>query len=105
MVHAEFLQALRGIPTLITITPMVLLYESSDVTVTLQASWNALLGSNTLLEFTHIKLHFTTSDTLLEAPGVQNTFCKCIRHCYSDKIQVNLKVLLIGIAWCSGHYT
>ena len=61
--------ALRCVPKLITITPMVLLYKSSEFPVTLQASRNALLGSDTLLNLTHLSLHSTRSQTLLQVPS------------------------------------
>jgi hypothetical protein len=67
-VHPKFSPALRGVPKLITITPMVLLYQSSEISVTLKAGRNALLGSDTLLQLTHLSLHSTSSQTLLEAP-------------------------------------
>ena len=67
-VHPKFSLALQAVPKLITITPMVLLYQSSEIPVTLKASWNALLGSDTLLKLTHLILHPTSYQTLLEAP-------------------------------------
>ena len=45
--------------------------------VTLKAGRNALLGSDTLLKLTHISLHSTSSQTLLEASSDWNTFCWC----------------------------
>jgi len=66
-VHPKFFPAHRGVPKLITITPMVLLYQSSEISVTLKAGRNALLQSDTLLKLTHLSLHCTSSQTLLEA--------------------------------------
>jgi len=66
-VHPKFSPALRGVPKPITITPMVLLYQSSEIPVTLKAGRNALLGSDTLLKLMHLSLHSTSSQTLLEA--------------------------------------
>ena len=63
----EFSLALRGVLKLIAITPMVLLYQSSEIPVTPRAGQNALLGSDTLLKLTHLSLHSTSSQTLLEA--------------------------------------
>jgi hypothetical protein len=71
----EFSPALRGIPKLITITPIVLLYPSSEIAVTPKAGRNALLVSDTLLKLTHLSLHPTSSQTLLEASSDLNTFC------------------------------
>jgi len=76
-VHPKFSPALRGILKLITITPKVLLDQSSEIPVTLKASRNALLGSETCLKLTHLGLHSTSSQTLLEASGDYNTFCCC----------------------------
>ena len=42
---------------------------------TLKAGRNALLGSETLLKSTHLSLHFTFSQTLLEASSDYNRFC------------------------------
>ena len=66
-VHPTFSPALQGVLKLITITPMVLLYQSSEIPVTLKAGRNALLGSETLLKLTHLRLHSISSQTLLEA--------------------------------------
>jgi len=76
-VHAKFSLALWGVPKPITITPMVLLYQSSEIPVTVKAGWNFLLGSDTLLKLTHLSLHSTSSQTLLEASSDKNTFCWC----------------------------
>jgi len=62
---------------LFTITPMVLLYQSAEIPVTLKASWNTLLWSDTLLKLTLPSLHSKSSQTLLEAPCDYNTFCWC----------------------------
>ena len=64
-VHPKFTPVLRGVPKLITITPMVLLYQSSESPVTLKAGRNALLGSDTLLKLTHLSLHSTSSQIVL----------------------------------------
>jgi len=45
----------------------LLLYESSNITVTLKAGRNALLGFDTLLKLTLLSLHSTSSQTLLES--------------------------------------
>jgi len=66
-VHPMFSPALRGVPKPITITPMVLLYQSSEIPGTLKAGRNALLGSDTLLKLMHLSLHSTFSQTLLES--------------------------------------
>ena len=54
-----------------------LLYQSSEIPVTPKTGWNALLGSDTLLNLTHLSFHSTSSQTLLEAPSDLNTFCWC----------------------------
>jgi len=64
--HPKFSPSLRGVLKLITITLMVLLYHSSEIPVILNTSWNALLGSDTLLKLMHLSLHSTSSQTLLE---------------------------------------
>jgi len=66
-VHPKFSLALRHVPKPITVTPMVLLYQSSEIPVTLKAGRNALLQSGTLLKLTHLSLHSTSSQTLLES--------------------------------------
>jgi len=66
-VHQEFYPVLRCVPKYFTITPMVLLDQSSVIPVTLKAGRNALLGSETLLKLMHLSLHSTSSQTLLEA--------------------------------------
>jgi len=87
----NFSPALRGVPKLITITPMVLLYQSSEIAITPNARRNALLGADTLLKSTHLSLHSTSSQTLLEALSDKNTFCWC-----SEVIQ---RILLLGYSW------
>jgi hypothetical protein len=67
-VYPKFSPALRDVPKLITITPMVLLYQSSEISVTPKAGRTALLRSDTLLKLTHLSLHSTSSQTLLETP-------------------------------------
>jgi len=79
-VHPTLSLALRGIPKLISITPKVLLYQASEIPVAPKAGWNALLGSDTLLKLTHLSLHSTFSQTLLEARSDYNTFCWCCRN-------------------------
>jgi hypothetical protein len=66
-VHPKLSPALRGVLKLITITRMVLLYQSSEIPVTPKAGQNSLLGSDTLLKLTHLSFHSTSSQTLLEA--------------------------------------
>ena len=66
-VHAMFSMALGGVPKRFTITPMVLMNQSSEIPVTPKADRNPLLGSDTLLQLTHPCLHFTSSQTLLQA--------------------------------------
>ena len=57
----------QGVPKLVRITLMVLLYYSVEIPVTPKTGWNALLVSDTLLTLTQLSLHFTSSQTLLEA--------------------------------------
>ena len=64
-VHLKLSPALRGVPTLLTITPMVLRHQSSEISVTPKAGRNALLGSDTLFKLTHLSLHSASSQTLL----------------------------------------
>jgi hypothetical protein len=73
-VHAKFSTALRGVPTPITITPMLLLYQSSEIPATVEAGQNALLEFDTLLKLTHLSLHSTYSQTLLETSSDKKTF-------------------------------
>jgi len=56
-VHPMFSPALQGVPKPITSTSMVLLYQSSEIAVTLKAGRNSLLGSDTLLKLMHLSLH------------------------------------------------
>jgi len=77
-VHPKFSPALQGVPKPITITPMVLLYQSSEIPGTLKAGRNALLRSDTLLKLTHLSLRSTSSQTLLEAFSDWNSFCWCL---------------------------
>jgi len=67
LTHPKFSPALRDVPTLITITPMLLLYQSSEIPVTSNVSPNALLESDTHPKLTHISLHSTSSQSLQEA--------------------------------------
>jgi hypothetical protein len=66
-VHPKFSPAHRGVSKHITITPMVLLNQSSEISVTLKAGRNALLQSDTLLKLPHPSSYSTSSQTLLEA--------------------------------------
>ena len=66
-VHPKFFPALRGVPKPITITPMVLLYQSPEIPVIQMAGRNALLWSDTLLKLTHLSLHSRSFQTLLES--------------------------------------
>jgi len=66
-VHPQFSPALRDVPQLITIIPMVLLYQSPEIPVDLKAARIALLGSDTPLELMHLGLHSTSSPTLLKS--------------------------------------
>jgi hypothetical protein len=59
---------LRGVPKLITLTALAIQYQSSEISVTPKAGRNALLGSDTLLKLTHLSIHSTSSQTLLEPP-------------------------------------
>jgi len=52
-VYPKSSQALRGVPKLDTITPMVLLYQSAEMSVTPNAGQNAHQWSDTLLWLTH----------------------------------------------------
>jgi hypothetical protein len=62
-----FSLVLQRVPILVTITPIVLQYQSSEIPVTIKAGQNALLESDTLLTLTLLSLHSTFSQTLLEA--------------------------------------
>jgi hypothetical protein len=77
-VHPKFSTALWRAPKHITIIPIFLLYQSSEIPVTLKACRNTLLGSNTLLILTLLSLHSTSSQTLLEYSRDYNTYCWCI---------------------------
>lgn len=44
-----FSPVLRGVPKAIKITPVVLMYQSSEITASVKAVTNTLLRSNTLL--------------------------------------------------------
>jgi len=67
-VYLKFSPMLRDVTNLITIAPMVLLYQSSEIPITLKASRNSHLRSNTLLKLTHLSSHCTSSRTLVKAP-------------------------------------
>jgi hypothetical protein len=84
--HTKFSPVLRGVPKLITITPLALLRQPSEISVAPKASRNALVGSNTLLKLMHLSFHSTSSQTLLETSSVENTFCWWA----SDKIMVTI---------------
>jgi hypothetical protein len=73
-VHPKFSPAHWGVPNPITITPMVLQYQSSEISVTPKAGRNALLQSVTLLKLTYLRLHSTSSQTLREASRDENIF-------------------------------
>jgi len=89
--HPKFSLALRGVSKPITITPMVLLYQSSEIPVTLKASRNTLQESATRLKLAHPNLDSTFSQTLQEASREYNTFCWCIVHpSFSLKSQIYL---------------
>jgi hypothetical protein len=96
-VHPKFSPALRRIPKLITITPMGLLYQSSEIPVTLKASQNTLRGFDTLLMLTLLSLHSTFPQTLLESSRDWNTYCWCNvraiilmkRHADDTDLEVN----------------
>jgi len=66
-VHPNLSPAHQGVLKLITITPIVLLYQSSEISVTPKAGRIALLQSATLLKLTHLSLPSTSSQTLLDA--------------------------------------
>jgi hypothetical protein len=66
-VHCKCSPALQGVFILITITLLVLLYQSSEIAVTPKAHRNAHLGSDILQILTHLSLHSTSSQILLEA--------------------------------------
>ena len=83
-VHTECSAALQDVSNLATLTPMVLLYQSSEIFVILMAGWNGLLASHTLLKLVHLYLHFTSSQIPLEASSDKYTSCCWIQteeHC------------------------
>jgi len=73
--HPKFSPAVRGVPKPLTMTPMVLLAQSSEIPGTLKAGQNPLLSSDTLLGLTHLGLHSTFSQTLQEASSNYITYC------------------------------
>jgi hypothetical protein len=73
-VHPTFSLVLQGVLILITITVMVLLYQSSWTPITLNAGWNDLQGSNTLPQLPHLSLHSISCQTLWKASSNFNTF-------------------------------
>jgi len=66
-------QQSQVLPSLLSVLPCL----SLALPVTLKAGRNTLLGSDTLLKLTHLSLHSTSSQTLLEASSDKNTFCWC----------------------------
>jgi len=68
-VHPKFSLLLQSVFELTTITPMVLLDQWCGIPVTLKAGPTALVGSDTLLNLTHLSLYYTSSKTLMEAPS------------------------------------
>jgi len=74
-VHLKFSPTLRSSFNLMTITPIVLHDHLSEIPVTPKASWNPLIASDTLLKLTHLSLHSTSFQTLLETPSNKNSFC------------------------------
>jgi len=63
-VHRKFLLALQGVPKLITITPIVLLYQSSGIPGTPKAGCNALYYPEIdASRFTHHSLSDTPADS------------------------------------------
>jgi hypothetical protein len=102
-VHRKFSPAFQGVPKPRTIAPMVLLYRPSGIPVTLKAVRNALLWSHTLLKLTHLSLHSTFSQTLLEASSDCNTFCWCrsdFRYgkLHNDKVSYSLWYIMKVLA-------
>jgi len=98
-VHPKFSPVLRGVPTLITVTPMVLLYQLSEISVTLKAGRNALLGSDTLLKLTHLCLHSTSSQTLWSLPVTKIHFADVERLASMISSWTSSIALLQLIAW------
>jgi len=66
-VHIKFSLALNGVLKRITMTPMILLHQSSEISVTPKAARNVLLWCNTLLKLMHLCLHSTSCQTLRES--------------------------------------
>jgi len=69
--------ALRDVPHPTAFTHSVLLFPSSWIPVTLKDSRSVLLVSDTLLKLTHLRLHCTSSQILLETSSDSNKFCWC----------------------------
>jgi hypothetical protein len=65
-VHPKFSPAHQGVLNLLTITPLVLLFQSPEIPLTPKAGRNTLLESDTPLKMTHLSLHSTSSQTLWE---------------------------------------
>jgi len=63
----KFSLALQGVSKPITITPMVLLKQSSEIPADLKGVRNALPVCDTLVKLMHLSLHYTSSHTLLES--------------------------------------
>jgi len=59
---------------------MVLLYQSSEIPVTLKSGRNALLGSDTVLKLTHLSLHSTSSQTLWRLPVTEIHFADVVKY-------------------------
>ena len=103
-VHPKIPPVLWGVPKDITITPMVLQLQSSEIPITLEASRNALLVSDTLLKLTHPHSHSTTSWTFLEASSDSNTLCWCyVSSCVLS--QYDDEGVLNRVEYFSKHYT
>ena len=67
-------------PRLVTTALMGLPYQWSEFPITQMAGQNFLLGPGSLLKSTLSSLHFPCSDTFLEAPSDQNSFCWCFMY-------------------------
>jgi len=80
-VHPTFSPAHRGVPKHITITPMVVLYQSPEIPLTPKPGRNALLGSDTLLKLTHLCLFVI----IVHSPrrGAQLSYHKLADHWWS----------------------
>jgi len=63
-VHPKFSLALQHVPKCITITPMVLLSQSTEISVTPKADQNALLGFDSLLKLMLLSLHSTSAKNI-----------------------------------------